>query len=289
MLSLILVYHAETVDLNAKNMEMELMLMQLGVSTANLYPMKTEDALDTLLSLGIQRFEVFLNTESEAESRFAQELRHRAEHGGAVIRSVHPYTSGYEPYMLFSEYVRRFEDALGHYERVFAAAAEMGASYVIMHGDRVNGILSVEQSAQRYERVYDLGRSHGVTLLQENVVRFRASDLSYITGLRSLLGEKANFVFDLKQCIRCGARPEEVINGMGKGLRHAHISDYIFNNPDATCLLPGKGEANYPALAAAMRKVGFDEDWIIELYRKNFDTPRQLADAVKQLEEMLDL
>ena len=263
--------------------------MKLGASTANLYPMKTEDALDTLLSLGVKRFEVFLNTESEAEPRFARELRHHAEHGGAVIRSVHSYTSGYEPYMLFSEYIRRFEDALGHYERIFAAAAEMGASYAVMHGDRLNGILSVEQSAKRYERVCDLGRSHGVTLLQENVVRFRASDLSYISGLRRLLGEKANFVFDLKQCIRCGVRPEEVINAMGKGLRHAHISDYILGNSDATCLLPGKGEADYPALAAVMSNVGFDGDWIIELYRKNFDTPRQLVDAMKQLEKTLGL
>lgn len=41
-------------------------MIRIGASTANLYPMETERALDRLLQLGFRELEVFLNTESEA-------------------------------------------------------------------------------------------------------------------------------------------------------------------------------------------------------------------------------
>ena len=37
----------------------------IGISTACLYPLETENALDRLLQLGFRRFEVFLNSFSE--------------------------------------------------------------------------------------------------------------------------------------------------------------------------------------------------------------------------------
>ena len=59
--------------------------METGISTACLYPMETERALDLLLGLGFRRFEVFLNCESELQRPFLQELKARAHEYGAVF------------------------------------------------------------------------------------------------------------------------------------------------------------------------------------------------------------
>lgn len=137
--------------------------MRIGASTANLYPALTEKALDTLLTLGFREVEVFLNTESEAEPDYLRQLRRAADRAGARIRSLHPYISGTEPYLLFSAYDRRLQDGLKIYAKLFRAAQLLGAELVVMHGDKLGGILPVEESVARFERLYDLGRTYGVT------------------------------------------------------------------------------------------------------------------------------
>ena len=115
--------------------------MMIGASTANLYPMLTEEALDTLLGLGFRSLEVFLNTESEIAPGFLRLLRDKADAAGARIVSVHPFISGLEPYLLFSAYERRFRDGLDLYARIFEAAAFLRAELVIMHGDKAQGVM----------------------------------------------------------------------------------------------------------------------------------------------------
>lgn len=259
--------------------------MNIGASTANLYPLPTEEALQKLLELGFRTIEVFVNTESEVAPDFAQELRQRADAFDARIVAVHPYGSVSEPYLLFSDYHRRLQDGIRQYQRIFRAACIMGARYVILHGDRVNGNLSDEQSAGRFEMLYDVSAECGVTLLQENVVRFRSSDLQYLRTMRSVLGDKAQFAFDIKQCERCGFQPEEVIDAMGSGIRHVHVSDH---NTFHDCMLPGKGTLDYPRLLSCLRDAHSHGDWILELYRCNFSQPADLADAYQHLVKTLN-
>lgn len=256
--------------------------MNIGASTSNLYPMLTEDALACLLKLGFDSIEIFINTESEAEPAYSRSLRRQAEAAGAVIHSLHPYVSGTEPYLLFSAYERRFRDGLKIYERIFQSAAEMGASFVVMHGDKANGILPVEESIGRFETLYDLGRQHGVTLAQENVFRFRSSDNAYLRAMRKQLGDKAHFVLDFKQCVRCGYTVEDVMEAMGPHIVHVHVSD---QDEVHDCLLPGHGRLDYAALFHRLKSYGFDGTLMLELYRCNFQIPEDLADGRRKLEE----
>lgn len=144
--------------------------MHIGASTANLYPMNTEDALDALLRLGFRELEVFVNTESEIAPSFLRQLKESIQAAGARVVSLHPYISGSEPYILYSAYERRYRDGLDIYARLFEAASYLGAGLVVMHGDKAEGVLPVEESIARFEGVSDLGRTYGVTLAQENVV-----------------------------------------------------------------------------------------------------------------------
>lgn len=256
--------------------------MHIGASTANLYPMNTEDALDALLRLGFRELEVFVNTESEIAPSFLRQLKESIQAAGARVVSLHPYISGSEPYILYSAYERRYRDGLDIYARLFEAASYLGAGLVVMHGDKAEGVLPVEESIARFEGVSDLGRTYGVTLAQENVVRFRASDNAYIAAMRRQLGPKAAFVFDLKQCRRCGHRPEDVVAAMGSALVHVHISD---NDARRDCLPPGKGAVDYDSLFRLLASVGFDGPIVLELYRTNFERESELADAKRLLED----
>ena len=248
--------------------------MQIGASTACLYPMLIEEALDTLLQQGFRLVEVFLNTPSEASPAFARSLKAQATAADARIVATHAYLSVAEPFCLFSHYERRFQDYLLEYRRMFEGAAEMGAKFLVLHGDRaVDPTLSPADFAKRYEALYDAGQEYGVTLLQENVVRFRAQSPAFVRKMRELLGEKAQFVLDLKQCRRAGVSAAEMMEAMGEGLRHLHISD---GGAAGDCLLPGKGDEDFAALFSQLQRQGYTGDGVIELYRRDFGDPAEL-------------
>lgn len=249
--------------------------MTIGASTSNLYPMNTEDALNVLLKAGFKTIEIFINTVSETTAKFARQLRRSADEYGACIKSLHSYNSISDAYILFSDYARRLQDGMEHLERVFESANIMGASFVVIHGDRPGGPLSNKESILRYEKLFDLGQKSGITLLQENVVNYRSADLSYLRDMRNILGEKAQFVFDIKQSRRCGLSAFEVISAMAGGIRHVHISD---SNKSSDCIVPGRGELDYKLIFNKLMETGFDGDVIIELYRNNYN---DISDLVK--------
>ncbi len=254
--------------------------MVIGASTSNFYPALLEDALDTVLSLGFRDTEVFFNAASELQPSFVDDLRRRADHAGARIHAVHPHTSFMEPHFLFSPYARRADEMIENYKYTFDAAARLGAKFLVLHGDRENGSLSVEQSIERYERLYDLGLTFGVRVAQENVVRFRSSSLDYIRALREALGSKAAFVLDIKQTVRCGLSVEEVAAAMGNAIVHVHVSDH---DTDHDCLPPSQGTFDYNRLFSLLRDIRYDGALIIELYRHGFQDPTDLVTAAEYL------
>ena len=257
--------------------------MTVGASTSNFYPAPLEDALDTVLAAGFRNVEIFLNAPSEVSPAFVDDLRRHCDTAGAVVSAVHPYSSFMEPFFLFSPYERRADDGLEMYKPQFEAAAQLGAPYLVLHGAKSLGQLSVEQLLMRYERLYDLGRSFGVTVAQENVNKFSSAELSFLQAMKTTLGEKAKFVFDLKQCNRCGLEPLHVIETMGNHIVHVHISD---RNEWYDCLPPGRGTRDFKAVLQALKTVGYDGVLMLELYRPNFESAEDLKTSRAFLEEI---
>ena len=258
--------------------------MQIGASTANYYPALIEDALETLLRQGFRDLEVFINTESEITDSFIDRMALSVQQAGARVVSLHSYTSGNEPYLLFSAYERRFQDGCRVFEKIFRAASRLGATYVVLHGDRAGGVLSMKESVARFEYLYDMGREQGVTLAQENVVRFRASELEYLRYMRQTLGDKAHFVLDIKQCRRCGLTWREVLQVMGDRVAHVHVSDW---DDTRDCLPPGTGKEDFAALFRMLQKIGFDGTAMLELYRSDFKSEKDLNDSAEFLKKTL--
>lgn len=99
-----------------------------GISTASLYPLKTEESLLFLCEENVPVTEIFFNSHEELKPDFVKMLKHTAESFGTKINSVHPCGSVGEPYFLFSEYDRRTDEALDFYKRYYEAAAMLGGT-----------------------------------------------------------------------------------------------------------------------------------------------------------------
>lgn len=258
--------------------------MKAGISTACLYPIETEQALEKLLDLDFKLFEVFFNTYSEMKPQFLSKIRQMLNSSGASVKSVHPFTSGFETMMIFSDYERRFLDALEFYQKYFEAANELGAEILVLHGQRDYGKSRIPEELyfQRYARLYALGKEYGVTVAQENVNAFRSESPEFIRKMRRVLGDECSFVLDVKQAVRAGFDPYEMCAAMGERLVHVHIND---NSKKTDCLLPGKGTMDYSRLLDLLEKIGYSGDLIIEVYCDSYGPLEELLDAKKITED----
>ncbi len=254
--------------------------MTIGVSTACLYPMETEKALRALGESGVQNVEIFLNSWSELSPAFRDALTGIRDAYHMRVVSVHPFTSGIESYMLFSAYLRRFEDCRDIYRRYFETAAQLGAAYVVLHGDRVGNSLPAEEYCRRFLLLDEDAGRLGVRLLQENVNKYRASHPDFIRTLRRLSEDRIGFVLDVKQAVRAGHDPYTVLEAMGDCARHVHISDH---DEERDCLLPGRGQFDFSGFFAALAERGAVENCMIEVYADAFSHPAELKKSADWL------
>ena len=260
--------------------------MRIGASTACLYPMETEKAVATLIENGFRIIEIFFNSFSELELEYLEKLNEYILKNNCEVVSIHPFLSGMEPFLFFSNYGRRFYDTVDFYEKFYRGAQILGAKKLILHGgvfpDRYN--LSDEEYCKRFDIIAKRGRKFGVETLHENVNKFRASSPDFIKTVRKIIPDSAKFTLDLKQAVRSGYSPFEILDSMGNSLKHIHINDHT-NGKD--CLLPFYGDFNYKEFFSECRKISYDGDVIIEIYKNNFDDVTELMRSAEKLSKLL--
>ncbi len=255
--------------------------MKIGVSTSCFYPMLTEESLRLVGEKGIKTTEIFFNAACELEKDFVNELVNIKDSFGIDVVSVHPTMSLAESYVLFSGYERRFYEGLDMYKRYAEVASRLGAKYIIMHGGKPNKFLTNEEYCHKFFQVARAVEENGATLLQENVVRFRAGDLQYLKLMVETLGKDANICLDVKQSIRGGYSPFDVIESVGENIRHIHISD---NGPKGDCLLPSHGTFDFAKLFDKAKQKGYDGAAIIEVYDFCYDSYDEVFESAKWVE-----
>ena len=128
--------------------------MNVGVSTACLYPLETEKALKLLCQSGVKNIEIFVNSVSEISGSVLTEIKNIIKDFDCRITSIHPYTSGSEPIMFFSNYQRRFLDGVEQYLRFCDFANELDANILVFHGDRKESNTPNEFYFERYLKLY---------------------------------------------------------------------------------------------------------------------------------------
>lgn len=258
--------------------------MNIGISTASYYPLETELALEEVGKTGAKNTEIFFNAESELKSSFVDILIDVKKKYGLTVTSVHPTMSLAESFMIFSAYERRFYESLENFARYSEVAAELGAKYVILHGGKPNGILSDEEYCERYMALKRVTAKNGVTVLQENVAKFRSGDIEFLRSMKEILGDEAEFCFDVKQAVRCGYLPTETANEFIDNIKHLHISDH---SVASDCLLPLNGKFNYSEFFEMLKSNNFNGSCMIEVYNDAYKNYSEIVDSYLNITELL--
>lgn len=239
--------------------------MQLGISTACMFPLNTEEALSKLLNMGYGKFEVFFNSDCELAKNFVNKLKERIRHYGASVVAVHPYTSELESSLFFSQYERRFFDGIEYYKKYFEAASLLGAKYVVLHGPNKLNRMGSAFIAHRLNLIQEYAMREGVEILLENVSR------SYINTPERFSeiiqhGVQCGFVLDFKQASRLGYGIDEYLSVMGAYLKHIHASD---QNKHGNCLAIGLGDLDFAYIIKMLHDVGYMGSCVMEVYSKD--------------------
>lgn len=252
----------------------------IGVSSACFYPLETEKALETAGECGFHTVELFLNSHSELEDTFVDELLRIKEKYTLDIVSVHPFASFAESFYLFSNYERRYTDILPMYDRLFEVTAKLGADIFVFHGAKIPGSISDEEYCRRFAHLIEMGKKYGVRVCQENVVHHRSESPQYLKMMKESIGEDFKVVLDIKQAHRAGYTPYEFIDVLGGSIIHVHISD---RNEEKDCIPPLTGEFNFLKLFSEMEKINYKGKFIIELYYWSYETKEEIVECYNKL------
>ena len=257
--------------------------MKAGVSTGCLFPMDLEQAVKKLAGQGIELMEWCINTPGELRPESIKQLKKLKEECGIQVQSIHPFASDFEDFLFFTQYKGRLQDGIELYRHYFDAAAQLGASYVVFHGQHRNGSMCEEQAFEHIQALWETAEQYGVHLLQENVARCRGGDPEYLVHLHRALPQ-IEFVLDLKQALRAGHVPMDFVRQIGGSIAHVHVSD---SSPEADCLPVGRGDFDFETLFAALRQCRNSFSAVVELYSDKVDSLPVLAESCKNLQTAL--
>lgn len=251
--------------------------MKIGISTACMYPLETEKALDRLCEAGLDTFEIFFNADCEISGPIYNEIKRIVHETNSEIVSVHPYTSAVETMSLFGNYQRRLDDIMDSYKRYFEVMNELGAQIFVLHGALKSADCSEGLYFERYLRLRELGESFGVTVAQENVSYCKSGSLEFLKKMKCELGEDCGFVLDVKQALRSGLDCFDILKALGGSIVHCHLSD---NTPEKDCIAVGKGRFDFPEFAKLLKETGYKGSIILELYSNGFKKLSELKESV---------
>ncbi len=259
--------------------------MKAGVSTACLYPMVLEKAFLTLAETGVKTTEIFVNSHCELSDPYKCEMLAIQKEYGIDVASVHPFTCGIEPMMLFTAYERRVTDMLDYFKRFFEYMNDFGAKYFVLHGNKNQNFCENEMYFERYIKLQEAADRFGVCVVQENVSRCTGGSLDFLVKMKNELKDKASFVLDLKQAHRAENDPIEMVKALGNNIKHVHFSDC---GKAGDCLKFGFGEYDNEAFFTTLKEQGYSGGIILELYRNGFGEAAELAENCTQLQKYLD-
>ncbi|MBO4939755.1 MAG: sugar phosphate isomerase/epimerase [Clostridia bacterium] len=260
--------------------------MQAGISTASLFTRKNnEEALPFFNEIGVKTAEVFLTSFSEYDPAFAKQLA--KDKGDVQVNSMHVLNTQFEP-QLFSGHERVLKDAYYWLEKVLACANELGAPYYTFHGTA--RIKRATRSGARddfpamidgFSRLVSFCRGHGVTVCLENVEWATYNRPGVFSKIAAQVPDLRG-VLDIKQA-RISEYPYDAyLKEMGEKIAYVHVSDLDENGK---MCLPGKGCFDFDTLISRLLDVGFDGNFYVEVYNKDFKEEQELKTACDFLNE----
>jgi sugar phosphate isomerase/epimerase len=237
--------------------------IKVGLSTASVYPMRTEAAFEYAARLGYDGVELMVWGESVSQDIGAVEKLSR--------RYRMPVLSVHAPCLLISQRVWG-ANPIPKLERSVRAAEQLGAQTVVVHPP----FRWQRRYAEGFtEQVADLEASSGVMVAVENMFPFRADRFfraeqmkermrrrgggpglgisAFAPSYDPLDGNHAHYTLDLSHTATAGTDALDMARRMGSGLVHLHLCDGS-GLPADEHLAPGRG--NQPVVEVCQMLAG---------------------------------
>lgn len=256
--------------------------MKVGASTACFYPLETERSLQKLAQAGIKNAEIFFNADCELSGSIFSEIKNIVYNNQMTILSVHPFTSAVETISLFGNYPRRFDAMIDAYKKYFEVMNILGAKVFVLHGALKSAAVEDEVYFERYLKLFEEGKSFGITVAQENVSYCKSGSREFIALMKKSLGENCKFVLDVKQAIRSGITAFDLLDDLGGSIVHCHLSD---SNEEMDCIPVGKGNFDFKSFAERLNKINYSGNIVLELYENGYENIREIKESINLMEK----
>jgi sugar phosphate isomerase/epimerase len=249
--------------------------IKVGLSTASVYPLRTEAAFEYAARLGYDGVELMVWAENVSQDVAA--VAKLSAHYGMPVLSVHA------PCLLISQRVWG-ANPIPKLERSVRAAEELGAQTVVVHPPfRWQRRYAEGFAAQ----VAELEASSDILVAVENMFPFRA-DRIFGTGQSSIQrmrkrggspgaaisafapsfdpldGGHAHFTLDLSHSATAGTDAIDMARRMGDGLVHLHLCDGSGASTDEH-LVPGRGSQPAVEICQLLAASDFSGHVILEV------------------------
>lgn len=259
--------------------------MKLGVSTACFYGREhVEDSFEILRGMGVTTTEVFLNTFSEYEKSFVEELC--ARKGEIKVHSVHAHGTCFEP-ELFSSYDRIREDAEQIFKKVCCSAFMLGAKYITFHGPFVKKgralNLDYNKFSAQLNHLCDVAESFGVSIAYENVNWAYFNEPEFFRKLLPLC-PKLKATLDIKQAYYSEIDVYKFLEVMEDRLVTVHLCDM---DAKMKPVLPLKGKFNFEKLFRTLKEKYPDITMLLEVYEGCYTDYEDLKNNYLEIAETL--
>ena len=257
--------------------------MKLGISTASLFgKLSTEDALRFFKENKVETAEVFLQSFSEYNKKFAKKLIKKV--GKTDIHSIHVLTTQLEPTLYSLNKVAQ-KDSFEILEGVLKAGKALNATHYTFHGGalfkKTPTVLNFQRIGEITERIISRCNEYGITLTYENVHWGYYNYAGFFKELSSRCkGLKATL--DIKQARQSGIAVKDYVLDMGENIETVHLSDI---NESGKMCLPGKGVTDFEELFKMLKDVNFNGAMLIEAYGGDYGDKTELLDSLEFIKE----
>jgi sugar phosphate isomerase/epimerase len=249
--------------------------IKVGISTASVYPLRTEAAFEYAARLGYDGVELMVWAESVSQDVGA--VKALSEKYAMPVLSVHA------PCLLISQRVWG-ANPIEKLDRSVRAAERLGAQTVVVHPP----FRWQRRYAEGFsEQVAELERSSDVMVAVENMFPFRADRLfgtgqpsisrmrkrggspgvavsAFAPSYDPLDGEHAHYTLDLSHSATAGTDAIEMAGRMGDGLVHLHLCDGSGASTDEH-LVPGRGTQPVVEVCEMLAASNFSGHVILEV------------------------
>jgi sugar phosphate isomerase/epimerase len=246
----------------------------VALSTASVYPEPTTAAFELAAELGYDGVELMVWNDPVSQNIPA--IARLAEHYGVPVLAVHA------PCLAVTQRVWG-ADPIGKIRRSTAAAADLGARTVVLHPPFR---WQRRYAAQFADEVASAGEDAGVELAVENmfpVVRGNVRTVPYSPGFDPTAVGHKHYTLDLSHTATAGVDALAMLDRMGSGLAHVHLTDGS-GSPRDEHLVPGRGNQPCAEVCERLACGGFGGVVVIEVStrkcRTRYDRAAMLAESL---------